>query len=151
MLSLTRKTDYALTALTDMARNSVNGASARDMSERLRLPLRALTNILNQLTHHGLVVSMRGARGGYRLARQPEDISLVELIEAVEGPLSLTYCCDPSPKPSRRGCDRTDICKIRGAVQKVHASLREFLSQVSVRDIAWDTLALDDEAGDDRE
>jgi Rrf2 family protein len=131
-----------------MARNSVNGASARDLSERLRLPLRALTNILNQLTHHGLVVSIRGARGGYRLAKLPQDISLAELIEAVEGPLSLTYCCAPQPNTNRRGCDRTDICKIRGAVQKVHASLRDSLNRVSLRDIAWDTVGVQDDAAE---
>ena len=139
MLSLTRKTDYALAALADMAQNSRNGASARDLSERLTLPLRALTNILNQLTHCGLVTSSRGTRGGYRLSRDPKDITFVELIEAVEGPMSLTRCSSKS-KARRRSCGRIDFCELSETMQEVNAVLRRYLTRITLEHIASNAL-----------
>ncbi len=80
MLSLTRKTDYALIAMAELARRAPTMVSVREMSQRLGLPLPALTNILKQLTRSGLVTSTRGPNGGYRLARDPDRITLSELM-----------------------------------------------------------------------
>ena len=139
VLSLTRKTDYALAALADMARDGRGGSSARDLSERLQLPVRALTNILNHLKHRGLVLSIRGARGGYRLAKEAKEITLADLIEAVEGPVSLTRCSTPE-EPDRPGCERSQVCEVSEAMQKVHATLLNCLSQVTLQDIASNNL-----------
>ena len=86
MLLLTRKTDYALLALASLARQTPAGASARGLAERLSLPLPVLRNILKQLTSRGVLKSTRGTRGGYRLARSPEQITLAQLLAATEGP-----------------------------------------------------------------
>jgi Rrf2 family protein len=142
LFALTRKTDYALAALTDMASNSRNGASARDLSERLHLPLRALTNILNKLTHQGLVVSVRGAHGGYKLAKHPKDITLAELIEAVEGKVSLTRC-SAGGNGRGRPCGRVDLCKVSRTMQQVHAVLVNYLTQVNLEHIASSSLPLE--------
>jgi len=138
---LTRKTDYALAALTDMASNSPDGASARDLSERLRLPLRALTNILNKLTHQGLVESVRGAHGGYKLAKNPKDITLAELIEAVEGKVSLTRCSGGG-NGRGRPCGRVNLCQVSQTMQQVHAVLVNYLTQVNLEHIACSKLPL---------
>ncbi|UCE59633.1 MAG: Rrf2 family transcriptional regulator [Phycisphaerales bacterium] len=136
MLSLTRKTDYALAALVDLAKKGLKTASARDLAERLNVPQRALTNTLNRLTHRGLVESVRGVGGGYKLARLPSDISLAELIEAVEGPISLTRCCAEELEEIDRGCDRIMSCDVRASINKLHERLKEFLSQVTLEELA---------------
>jgi len=92
VLLLTRKTDYALVALVHLARRAEALVSARELAQRSHLPLPVLMNILNALAHCGLVRSVRGSRGGYRLARRPEDVTLADVIEAIEGPIGLTMC-----------------------------------------------------------
>ncbi len=140
MLSFTRKTDYAIVALAHMARNGSGRWSARDLAERLEVPVRVLTNILNQLTHHGLVVSSRGTNGGYRLARRPEKISLASLIEAVEGPIRLTRCCPVGFEVDEPDCDRVHGCLVKEPLQTLHASFRGLLEQITVRDLACNTI-----------
>ena len=137
MLSLTRKTGYALAALADLARRGPAVASARDLASRVNVPLPALTNILNGLTHSGLICSVRGANGGSRLAKKPGEITLAGLIEAVEGPVKLTRCCPDALEVNPRRCDREASCELRAPLHKVHASFRHFLSQVTLRDLAW--------------
>ena len=136
MLSLTRKTDYALAALVDLAKKEPNTASARDLAERLNVPQRALTNTLNQLTHSGLIESVRGAGGGYRLARHPAQINLAALIEAVEGPISLTRCCAEEPDATGKICERMPSCEVRESIHRLHERLMLFLSQVTLHEIA---------------
>lgn len=135
MLSLTRKSDYALLALSDLARNGRKIASARDLSERLGVPVRLLTNILNQLTHEGLVVSTRGTKGGYGLAKDPEAITLADLVEAVEGPIQLTRCCPTPEEPHVDVCDMMSSCHMRTPMHKVHQGLREYLAGITLSDM----------------
>ncbi len=143
MLTLTRKTEYALVALADLALQSANGGSAvsaRDMSKRLRMPLPAMQKILTRLMHRGLVVSIRGPQGGYRLGRPPEEIALAELIDAVEGPFRLTPCCGPQPNRPKRDCRTKDVCPITGSMGKVHGLLERCLTEVTVAQLAFDTV-----------
>ena len=90
MLTLTRKTDYALIALSHLAANQGRIVSAREIAGKYRVPLALLMNLLKLCAAAGLVESVRGARGGYRLGKPPEKITLVELVEAIEGPLKLS-------------------------------------------------------------
>ena len=142
MRSLTRKTDYALIVLADMVRNNLPQASARDLSRRSGVPLRILTNILNQLTHRGLVASSRGTNGGYRLARPPETISLAELMDAVDGPLRLTRCCVAEPELAQKKCRIGAACRVSESIRKVHAALLHVLRQVTLLDLAWNRVPL---------
>lgn len=137
MLSLSRKTDYALVAMADLARRCPATTSARDMARRLNLPLPALQNILTQLAHHELVVSIRGPRGGYRLSRSPEKISVAELIEAVGGPLRLTLCCSDGSGSVEDECQMESKCAIRDPVRKVHNLLRHCLAQITLDQVTW--------------
>ena len=140
MRTLTRKTDYAMIVLVDMARNKLPKASARDLARRSGVPLRILTNILNQLTHWGLVSSARGTNGGYVLAKQPERISLADLMEAVDGPLRLTRCCVPDQAAAQRKCRIGKACPVSDAMRAVHDSVRQLLSNVTLRDLAWNMI-----------
>jgi Rrf2 family protein len=139
---LTRKTDYALAALAELASEDCPQLSARTLSERLVVPLRLLTNLLNQLTHSGLIASSRGTNGGYRLARRPEEITLAALIEAVEGPLRLTRCCPGDVESQEPGCPRQDFCQLSEQIQKINSSFAHLLDQVTLRDLASNNVSL---------
>ncbi len=136
MLLLTRKTDYALLALASLARQAPSGASARGLAERLSLPLPVLRNILKQLTSRGLLKSTRGTKGGYRLARPPQQITLAQLLEAIEGPMRLARCCSVPEGEEERECQLEESCLIRGNMRRVHASLMQFLDEVTLAQLA---------------
>ncbi len=136
MLLLTRKTDYALLALASLARQTPAGASARGLAERLKLPLPVLRNILKQLTSRGVLKSTRGTRGGYRLARSPQEITLAQLLEAIEGPMRLARCCSVPEGEEEAECRLEESCLIRGNMRRVHASLMQFLDEVTLAQLA---------------
>jgi Rrf2 family protein len=138
MLTLTRKTEYAMIAVCHLARQGANKVvSARDMAEAHGMPLPLLMNVLKKLNRAGHITSVRGARGGYVLNASPNDLTLEDLIEAVEGPVHLVRCTNPEEKA--RKCTLTGECPIRGSVRKVHQRLRKFLSGVTMADLAFDS------------
>jgi Rrf2 family protein len=92
MLTLTRKTDYALIALTHLSQNKESCTSAREIATLYGLPLPLLMNVLKLLGQQGLAKSSRGPKGGYQLARSPNEITLHDIILAVEGPIQLVQC-----------------------------------------------------------
>jgi Rrf2 family protein len=118
MFSLTRKTDYAIVALAGMARPDADRISSRGLAERYELPLPLLRNILKQLMNAGLVASTRGPQGGYRLAREPEQITLAELVEAIEGPVQLAVCCRPEEDAAGQAtCELEGSCEVQQPVR----------------------------------
>ena len=93
MIRLAKLTDYGLLLMTTMARKStVSVHNARDLAEITRLPLPTATKVLKLLLQSGLLTSHRGINGGYSLAKVPSEISLEEIIAAIEGPIALTEC-----------------------------------------------------------
>ena len=138
MLSLTRKTEYALVAMTHLARHSPSMVSARDISKRFRLPLPVLTNILNHLTREGLISSTRGAKGGYSLTKESEEISLADLIDTVEGTFKLTACCAPPSAKSKPKCNLRDLCPVSSSMREVNSMIRQLLSEITLDQIVRD-------------
>ena len=134
MLSLTRKADYAIMAMAELARRDPDRVSARSLAESLHVPVPVMTAVLHQLRQTGLVGSTMGGKGGYTLARAPAEISLAAIIEAIEGPIRLALCCgDDEPgiaDGSVSSCDLEADCRIKEPVQRVHQGLRLFLEQV---------------------
>src|SRR5258708_32493239 len=105
MLKLNKKADYGLTALKHLAVNSGGvSSSAKAIAECYGIPQPLLAKILQKLTKIGLLQSLPGANGGYRLARAPQAITALEVIRAIDGPILLTPCftqhcaCEPSGK-----------------------------------------------------
>ena len=137
MLTLTRKADYALVAMAELARRFPGRASAREVASRAHVPLPMLHNILKQLLHEGLVTSAMGPTGGYSLSRAPEQISLAEMIDAMEGRFKLALCC-ATDFEADAGCELERDCQIKGPVRKVHAGMRHFMSGFSLAQIAFD-------------
>ena len=140
MLTLTRKADYALVAMADVARQDPTVVSTRDMASRLRMPLPILQIIMTRLARLGLVTSSRGPRGGFRLSRPPTRITVAQIIEAVEGPFRLTICCRPELGGQEAECDIEDVCPIRNPVRKVHMLVEGCLSGVTLAELVCDQI-----------
>jgi len=90
--SLGRKGDYSVRAVLDLARHSGDRRKAREIAGEMDIPLRYLTQILANLVQHEVLTAEAGPAGGYLLAREPEDITLLEVVEAAEGPIRLEQC-----------------------------------------------------------
>jgi Rrf2 family protein len=139
MLSLTRKTDYALIALCHMAHDPEGCCSAREIATRYRVPLPLLLNILKLLTRRGFAKSARGPRGGYTLAMPAEEITLYDVIQAVEGPVQLVQCVEYKQARAEGnaglGCGLMSSCPVYSPIQLVHNRLVEFLSGVTLADV----------------
>jgi len=137
MLSLTKKTGYALIAVCHLARSEREVVSARDIAARYAVRLPLLMNVLKALNQSGLLSSMRGARGGYRLAVPAKTITLAALIAAVEAPVRLVRCAPPwtGEQPA---CELSESCPIRAPAHKLHGRLNNLLTQVTVADFAFD-------------
>ena len=133
MLSLTRKADYALVGLADLARRAPEKASARQLAERPKVPLPMLMNILKELVAGGMVISTRGINGGYRLAKDPGEITLRELIQTIEGPINLTICCAGSTELNQdQQCDLSGSCPTEAPIRKINEIFRTFLDRVTL-------------------
>jgi len=93
MIRMSRLTDYGIVLLTHMAMGPAERVhTAQDLAEVSRVPLPTTSKILKQLAHAGLVVSHRGRKGGYCLARSADDVSVADVIRAIEGPIGITDC-----------------------------------------------------------
>ena len=92
MLRLSKKTDYALIALTYVASIGNKATSARDIAERHDIPVELLAKVLQRLVQKGVLKSQQGIHGGYVLARSADTMTVAEIVEAIDGPLMLTVC-----------------------------------------------------------
>lgn len=128
-LKISAKARYALRALLDIAAADAGGsprtgaaiAAAQQISEKF------LSRIVIPLRVNGILRSVRGNVGGFRLARRPEDITLLEVVEAVQGPVALLDCLMPE-----RNCPRRNGCLARRVWEDVNASFRRTLSSVTL-------------------
>lgn len=123
MLKLSKKVEYALMALLHMdALESDDVASAKDMAAQHGIPADLLGKVLQALARDGLAESIHGARGGYRLMRPLDDLTLGDVIGAIEGPVSLVRCQD---HPGQ--CDQYGACTIREPVLRIQRQLQGYL------------------------
>ena len=135
MLSLTRRTDYALIALSHLARNGERVVSASQIASQYQVPLPLLMNLLKACSQKGLVKSVRGAKGGYALARPADQISLAELIETIEGPFKLTQCHGTERNGDPASCQVSECCPVRSAINVLHGRLHGFFAGLSIADV----------------
>jgi len=126
---LSRKADYALLILSYLFERPVGG-TARAVAEQFGLSRSFVANILKELCQKGFVVSHRGVKGGYALARPADAITLAELLEVVEDGFHLTAC-----NHDDHSCSLTAVCTIRGPVAEVHRRLIEVLRGVSLAEL----------------
>ena len=124
-MKLSRKSDYALRAvwhLTNLPTGSL--ASINTIAEGEGVPREFLAKILKDLTRSGLLVSFQGVRGGYRLAKAPKEITFLDVIEAIDGPIHLNLCTE-----DLCGCDRYEICEFRSFWEAQEAVFKKALGK----------------------
>jgi len=136
MIALSRKADYALIALSHLARDPDQVFSCREIASRYRVPLSTLTNTMKELARAGILMSERGARGGYGLARAAERTTLYDIIEAVDGPPSLVQCIEGGDASGNGRCDIAETCPVRLPVRRIHDRLVAVLREVTLAEIA---------------
>ena len=98
MIRMSKLTDYAIVILAHLAR-AERTLTAQALSARSRVPLPTVSKLCKELSRAGLLQSQRGRHGGYALTRAPQQISVAEVVEAMEGPIALTECGSPGSEP----------------------------------------------------
>lgn len=130
MLRITKLTDYATVVLTALAESPDRVHSATELADRARLELPTVSKLLKPLAHAGLVSSFRGANGGYQLARPASQISLIEIVEAIEGRVGMTEC---SGEHSR--CEHQPHCGVQGHWRRINDVISETLRGMSLAEM----------------
>ena len=131
MLRVTKLTDYASVVLTVLASDPAAVLSASELAERAGLEVPTVAKLLKPLAQAGLVEGFRGANGGYRLARPAGGISLIEIVEAMEGPLGMTECSAPTSQ-----CGIEDSCGMRASWRRINDVVADALRAVTLADMA---------------
>jgi Rrf2 family protein len=130
---LSRKADYALLILSHLHARP-GGGNARTIAEKFGLSRPFVANILKELCQKGFVVSHRGVKGGYKLARPASSISLAELLETVEDGFRLTVC-NPAAHAGNDGCSLSPICTVKEPMAEVYRRLIDVLRGVSLAEL----------------
>ena len=130
MFQLSKKADYGLIALKHLAQHSEDSVSAREIAVQYRIPVELLAKVLQKLARKGLLVSQQGMNGGYVLAKDPASISIVDVLEALDGPISITPC--------ERGdeCQQLQVCSVRDPLLKIKAKVVRVLEDTSIYELA---------------
>lgn len=134
MLRLSKKADYALMAMKHLASQADRGAaSAREIAQQYDIPVELLAKVLQRLVRRGLLASHQGTRGGYRLARPASAISVADVIQAIDGPLTMTACSVDDPT-----CDQYSSCSVRDPLWRIKDRIVSALATCTVFDLTVD-------------
>lgn len=138
MLRLSKKADYALMAMKHLALRADAGASsAREIAEHYDIPIELMAKVLQRLARSGLLTSLQGTRGGYILARPAALVSVADVIQAVDGPLSVTAC---GAGATEENCEQFAKCNVRDPLWKIKDRILLALAACSVAEMAADTI-----------
>jgi FeS assembly SUF system regulator len=127
MLRMSKLADYGTVILTTLLQRPEQTQSAAEIAAAIRVPVTTVSKILKIMTREGLVMSLRGAKGGYTLARPPDQISMAEIIEVMDGPIGMTEC---SITPGL--CHQEVGCPVRANWQRVNQIVLRALQQVTL-------------------
>jgi FeS assembly SUF system regulator len=131
MLRVTKLADYGIIMLTYFVTHPGTTHNARDIAAFVRLPLPMASKILKLLTKSGLLISQRGTKGGYELARSPQRISVAEIIRALEGPIAVTECTDIV----RGDCGLETQCPVRTNWHKINEAIYAALEKITLAEM----------------
>lgn len=132
MIRVAKLTDYGIALMTRLAQAPAGSATARDLAEALGLPLPTVSKLLKLLARQELLSSQRGAKGGYSLARRPEEITLAELVGALEGPLAVTECS----AEAGCACELETVCDVKDNWNWINQQVMAALENVTLREMA---------------
>jgi FeS assembly SUF system regulator len=130
MLRISKMTDYAILVMVELAREG-EMLSAQSLADRIHVEVPTASKVLKLLAGGGLLESYRGANGGYRVGRRAEEISVAEVIAAIEGPIAMTECSVEAGL-----CSQEDNCDLRGNWQRISLAVARALSDVSLAEMA---------------
>ena len=130
MLRISKLTDYGTVVLAHLAREPGVVSSAAEVAAATGIAVPTVSKLLKSLGRAGLVNSVRGANGGYRLARPPHEITAANVIDALEGPVSITECSS-----SDSSCDYEAVCNVGSAWQRINVAIRRALDEVTLVDL----------------
>jgi Rrf2 family protein len=134
MLRLSKKADYALIAMKHLALHGDRGSSsAREIAGLYDIPIELLAKVLQRLVRRGLLASQQGTRGGYQLARIPALISVADVIQAIEGPVTVTACSTEDGQ-----CEQFSKCNVRDPLYRVRDRILAALGECTIADLASD-------------
>lgn len=132
MLKLSKKTDYALMAIQYMAsQGTVRIANTKEIAEEYKIPVELLAKVLQKLGKKGLISSQNGPKGGYALAKPPDAISVLAVIQAIEGPVGITECYHSEDSH----CVQMARCNIRNPIRNIQNSIYGLLESMSIEDM----------------
>ena len=132
MIRLSKLADYGIVIATHLARQADRQQTAPEIAVATSVPQPMASKILKLLTRADLLVSHRGARGGYGLARSAEAITVAEVIEALDGPIAITSCTEPTPGD----CSILSLCPARANWQRINLAIRVALGEVTLAEMA---------------
>ncbi len=132
-MDISRKTDYALRMLTALVREPSGVISVRTAADANGVPYSFARSIQRDLAESGIVESLRGAHGGMRLVRAPSRVTLLAIVEAMQGPLVLSACESCGPECS--ACPRMDLCRLNPIWRGAQELLESYLGSVTLEDI----------------
>jgi Rrf2 family protein len=134
MLRLSKKADYGLIAMKHLAlRGDQGSSSAREIAALYDIPIELMAKVLQRLVRRGLLASHQGTRGGYELARRPTQISVADVIQAIEGPVTVTAC-----STEENQCEQFAKCNVRDPLWKVRERILSALGDCTIAELAAD-------------
>ena len=135
MLRFSKKADYALIAMKHLAvrgdGRSPGSSSAREIAGLYDIPIELLAKVLQRLVSRGLLVSQQGTRGGYQLARMPVQISVADVIQAIDGPVTVTACSS-----EKGNCDQFAKCNVRDPLWRVRERILSALGECTIAELS---------------
>ena len=136
MLRLSKKADYALMAMKHLAlKRDVSSTSAREIAEQYDIPIELMAKVLQRLVRMQLLASTQGTRGGYMLGRPATKISVAEVIEAIDGPFTVTAC-----STDKHDCEQFGKCSIRDPLWAIRERIVAALGTVTIAEIAAESV-----------
>jgi Rrf2 family protein len=133
MLRLSKKADYALMAMKHLAaKTAAPSTSAREIAEQYDIPIELMAKVLQRLVRTGLLVSTQGTRGGYTLSRPSAAITIADVIQAIDGPFTVTACSSDN----NAGCEQYSKCSIRDPLWQIKERIVAALGTVTIAEMA---------------
>jgi FeS assembly SUF system regulator len=133
MIRMSKMTDYGIVLLSQLARDAAGTTrTARELAEQTRVPLPSVSKVLKELSQAGLLFSHRGSTGGYSLARPAAEVSMAQVITALEGPVAMTECAD---KDLAGTCELESTCPMRSHWHTINRTIHDALDRLKLSDI----------------
>ena len=135
MFKLSKKADYGLIAVKHLAKHrDEHACSANEIAEEYGISATLMAKVLQKLARQSLVAATHGSSGGYQLAKDPDQISALDVISAIDGPVLITSCVT-----SHGVCDATERCSVREPLRRVNESIAQVLRSVTISQMAEDS------------